>query len=152
MSELTIKQIRKICKTHGGEFHGPNVEHLSIPEFCLPKLFEQVIRHATTQLESANSALRDEAKRHSEFMRGKTLVDDEMREDALRYQWLRTRAGQIGAFLWRRAPWIHEDYAENQARFDLCIDEERAEVLDQLAKEAPRQSTPTPLEQSGGNV
>ena len=57
----------------------------------------------------------------------------ELQHDAARYQWLRTRAGQIGAILWRHAPWIHEDHTENQARFELCIDEERLDAIDAVS-------------------
>lgn len=49
--------------------------------------------------------------------------------DAERYRWLRTRPAQIGALLWRHAPWTHEGYAENQVRLDLCIDEERVDAM-----------------------
>lgn len=63
----------------------------------------------------------------------------EMERDAARYRWLRDRPGQIGMSLWPHAPWVHEGLEENQARFELCIDEELVEVIDAAiaaAKEA----------------
>jgi len=50
--------------------------------------------------------------------------------DAERYRWLLTRPGQIGAVLWPHAPWAHEGFKANQDRFELCIDEERLEIID----------------------
>jgi hypothetical protein len=50
-------------------------------------------------------------------------------ENAARYLQLRKHAGQIGSMLWRHAPWTHESLEENQARLDLCLDEERVEAI-----------------------
>lgn len=56
-------------------------------------------------------------------------------ENAARYLQLRKHAGQIGSMLWRHAPWTHESLEENQARLDLCLDEERVEAI---AASAPK--------------
>lgn len=63
-------------------------------------------------------------------------VPDDVSQDAARYRWLRMRPGQIGTLIWPHAPWIHEDYTENQARLDLCIDEERVDALAAAPKPA----------------
>ena len=44
--------------------------------------------------------------------------------NARRYAQLRKHAGLIGSRLWRYAPWAQESFEENQARLDLCLDEE----------------------------
>lgn len=38
---MRIEEIKTLCVKHGGQFHGPNVEHLSIPESALPALFAE---------------------------------------------------------------------------------------------------------------
>lgn len=70
-------------------------------------------------------------------------VPDDVFQDAERYRWLRTRPAQIGALLWRHAPWTHEGYVENQARLDLCIDEERVDAI--AAASAPEGYVRVPI-------
>jgi|SRR5882672_1631116 len=66
---------------------------------------------------------------HAVLARATVRGSEDMR-DAERYRQLRTHAGQIGAMLWRHAPWTQESSEENQARLDLCLDEQQVDAID----------------------
>lgn len=40
---IGLKEIKELCTLHGGNFHGPSIETLSIPESKLPALFKAAI-------------------------------------------------------------------------------------------------------------
>ncbi len=48
----TEELIKKWCVKHGGQFHGPNVEHLSMPESALLALFAEAAKWAANNQRS----------------------------------------------------------------------------------------------------
>ncbi len=57
IEELAGDRIKALCTAHGGKFHGPNVESLSMPEYLLPALFKAVAEIALEHLTTANQSL-----------------------------------------------------------------------------------------------
>lgn len=45
--QINKDKIRMLVKKHGGEFHGPNVEHLSIPESNFWNFIEEISKECT---------------------------------------------------------------------------------------------------------